>query len=103
LSAASIPGGSVVSIEGPVTRAEAGRWRSVLLDALAAGPDLRLNLAGSGPWDLAGLQLALAALASARRAGGTLRLLSVPPGFWSIVEQAGVAEALEGSVESWQD
>ncbi len=71
------------------------RWREALLAALASGASVRLDLTMSGPWDLAGLQLLLATLESARRAGQAVRMVRVPQVLSAIAEQAGVAKVLE--------
>jgi ABC-type transporter Mla MlaB component len=86
-------------LSGPVTLAEAPRWRDALLSALAEGKAVRLDLAASGPWDLAGLQLILSAMATGRRSGQAIRLARVPRVFLAIAEQAGLADGLSGAIE----
>lgn len=83
---------TLVELSGPITRAEAPRWREVLAEARALGRNLRIDLAESGPWDLAGLQLMLAALASCERSGQDLAVVSPPQVFLAIAERAGVAD-----------
>lgn len=94
---------ATVEVTGPLTLAEAPRWREALLAALATGQDLRIDLAAAGPWDVCGLQLILAALASGRRAGQDVRLARVPRGFLAVAEQAALAghlaDVIEGHVE----
>jgi ABC-type transporter Mla MlaB component len=86
-----------------LTLAEAPRWREALLAALARGHDLRLDLAAAGPWDLAGLQLVLAAMASGRRAGQAVRLDRVPRVLLAIAEQAALDGHLAGSIDGLAD
>ena len=65
-------------VTGPLTRDEVARWQEDFADALVRGRGLRIDLAESGPWDLAGVQLLLAAIASGRRAGWPIVLARVP-------------------------
>ncbi len=81
-----------ISIKGPVTLGEVARLRDDLADALARSGGLRLDLSGSGPWDLAGTQLLLAVAASCERVGGTLCLTSAPAVFLSMVERSGLLD-----------
>ena len=90
--------GSVLRVEGPVTLEEASRWRHSLLAGLAETTELRLDLATSGPWDVAGLQLILSALATATKTGKSLTLDRVPGGFLSVAASAGASELLAGSI-----
>jgi ABC-type transporter Mla MlaB component len=87
-------------MSGPVTLAESPRWREALLATLAEGHDVRLDLATAGPWDLAGLQLLLAALASGRRSGQAVRLARVPRVCLAVADRAGLAGHLAGTIES---
>ncbi|MBX6314648.1 MAG: STAS domain-containing protein [Isosphaeraceae bacterium] len=86
-----------------MTLAEVPRWREALLAALAEGKDLRVDLAAAGPWDLAGLQLILAALATGRRAGRSIRLVRVPQVFRAIAERAALTDVLAEAIESDED
>jgi ABC-type transporter Mla MlaB component len=83
-----------IAVTGPVTRAEVGQWRSAFADGLSRGRGLRLELAGSGPWDLAGVQLLLATIASAQRAGGPIVLAGVPNVLTAVAERAGLLDPL---------
>jgi ABC-type transporter Mla MlaB component len=94
---------TTVEVSGPVTLAEAPRWREAILAALARGQDVRLDLAAAGPWDAAGLQLVLAALASGRRAGQAVRLARVPRVFLAAAEQGALADHLADSIEGPAD
>jgi ABC-type transporter Mla MlaB component len=88
-----------VSVTGPVTRDEAVRWRDAFSDGLARGPGLRIDLADSGPWDVAGVQLLLAAIASGRRLGRPVVLAGVPGVLRGVAERAGVLEPLAAVAE----
>ena len=87
-------------VSGPVTLAESSHWRDALL---ARGRDLRVDLEAAGPWDLAGLQLLIAALATARRDGSVIRFARVPRVLLRIAERAGVGELLAEAIESLAD
>src|SRR4051812_40085718 len=84
------PALTAVAVDGPVTRAEVARWHRAFSDGLARGPGLWIDLAGSGPWDLAGLQLLLAAGASGERSGRTVVLAGVPNVLTAIAGRAGL-------------
>jgi ABC-type transporter Mla MlaB component len=90
------PGQAVttVVVTGPVTRAETARWRDAFSDGLARGRGLRVDLAGSGPWDLAGVQLLLATMASGRRSGWWISLARVPNVLKVIAERAALLDLL---------
>ncbi len=81
---------------GPLTLAEVGRWREALLDAIARGGPLRIDLGASGPWDAAGLQLLLCAEESCRRAGLDLTFEALPGALRALAEAAGVAFPVAG-------
>jgi ABC-type transporter Mla MlaB component len=90
---------TTVEVSGPVTRAEAARWRDTLSDGLARGRGLRIDLARSGPWDLAGVQLLLAATASGKRAGRPIALVGVPKVLNAVAERAGLLDRLAAITE----
>jgi ABC-type transporter Mla MlaB component len=85
---------TTVEVTGPLTRAEVAQWHQLLKDGLARGRGLRIELAASGPWDLAGVQLLLAAIASARASGQPISLARVPDVLTAAAERAGVQEQL---------
>lgn len=87
----------VVTLSGPVTIEEAPRHREALLAALASGRGLRIDLEPSGPWDVAGLQLLLAALASGRQSGQGVRLAGSPGVLRELAERAGVLDLLDAA------
>ena len=94
---------TLLVVTGPVTLAESPSWREALLAAFAGGQDLRLDLAASGPWDVAGVQLLLAALESGRRTGREVRLVRVPRVLLATAERAGVGELLAGAIDGLAD
>jgi ABC-type transporter Mla MlaB component len=85
---------TTVEVTGPVTRAEVAQWRSALAEGLARGGGLRIDLADSGPWDVAGVQLLLATMASGRRAGRPVCLARVPNVLTAVAERAALREHL---------
>jgi ABC-type transporter Mla MlaB component len=85
---------TTIVVTGPLTRDEVGRWHEAFADGLARGRGLRIDLAGSGPWDLAGVQLLLATLASGQRAGRPIILARAPDVLTAVAERAGLRERL---------
>ncbi len=92
-----------VALTGPVTLGETPRWREALIAALAEAKPVRIDLAASGPWDLAGLQLLISAVATGRRSGQAVRLAHVPRGLLAIADQAGVADRLAETIDDRPD
>lgn len=90
--------GATVSVTGPVTLEEAPRWREALLTALGVGSAVAIDLAASGPWDLAGLQLLLSALETARRSGTAVQFVRMPEVCLDLAERAGVRSVLEPAI-----
>ncbi len=90
----ALPGVATIMVTGPVTRAEAARWREAFAGPVSQGLGLRLDLAESGPWDLAGVQLLLAAMASGRRAGLPVEFVRAPGALRSVAERAGLLDRL---------
>lgn len=90
-----------VTWSGPSTLAEVGRRRAWLLEALSAGQGAgaRIELEAAGPWDLAGLQLLLSALETARRNGPVVRLSAVPSVLRDLAVRAGLWDRLEAAVD----
>jgi ABC-type transporter Mla MlaB component len=90
-----------MALSGPVTLYESTEVREALIAALANGKHLRINLETSGPWDLAGLQLLISAVASGRKIGKSVGFVSVPQVCSEIAERSGLgrwlAVAAEGS------
>ncbi len=90
---------SVIVVTGPLTRDEVGRWHESFAEGLVQGRGLRIDLSGSGPWDLAGVQLLLAAIASGRRTGWPIALASMPAVLTTIAGRAGLQDRLEAYAE----
>ena len=92
----------VVNLSGPVTLYEAAEVRNALLAALAVGKEtLHVNLDAAGPWDIAGLQLLIAAVASGRKAGGSVRLSHVPGVCREVAERSGLLDWLADASDSY--
>ena len=91
---------ATVRLSGPMTLPEVALWHGRLHAALDRGAGLRIDLAAAGPWDVAGLQLILSALASGKQSGRDVRLLEVPGVFFALAAQAGLAGAFDGAIES---
>jgi anti-anti-sigma regulatory factor len=85
------PGEHVLQLSGPVTLYESGEVREILLGALAEGSaTTTIDLETSGPWDLSGLQLLVAAEHSAARFGTVVRFTRVPTVCTEIAERSGL-------------
>ena len=89
---------TTIEVTGPLTLAEAPRWRSALSDGLVQGQGLRLDLADSGPWDLSGVQLLVAAIVSSKRAGRPIVLAHVPNVLIAIAERAALRDQLSAII-----
>lgn len=94
-------GTNAVVLSGPATIYEALEVRETLHTAISEGSDVRFNLETSGPWDLAGLQLLISAVASGQKAGRTVRFVQVPRVCVEIAERSGLADWLRGASESY--
>jgi len=90
-------------LSGPVTLAEAPRLKDFLKSAFTDTALVRIDVASAGPWDLAGLQLLIAAEAAARKKDAALRLVRVPRPLREIAERAGLARWLDRLAESQAD
>lgn len=90
-----------VTLSGPVTLYESSELRETLLSALKEGNALRVNLEMSGPWDLAGLQLLISAVATGRKAGKRVTLVEVPGVCKEIAERSGLGDWLAEVAESY--
>jgi STAS domain len=88
------PAVTTVAVTGPVTLAQVAHWHGALSDGFSRGQGLMLDLAGSGPWDLAGVQLLLAAIASGQRAGVPTVLANVPNVLMAVAERAALRDQL---------
>jgi anti-anti-sigma regulatory factor len=94
-------GPSVVQVSGPATLYESAEVHEVLRSALAEGGDVVFDLETSGPWDLSGLQLLLAAVASGRKLGQSVRFVQVPKVCAEIAERCGLGEWLREHTDSF--
>jgi ABC-type transporter Mla MlaB component len=83
-----------ILLTGPITLYEASAVREALRQALGEGKRLQIDLNDSGPWDLAGLQLLVSCVKTARARDREARLLKVPKGCVEIAERTGLSEWL---------
>jgi ABC-type transporter Mla MlaB component len=86
-----------VALDGPVTIYEVAGLREAFREALAEGVDLRVELDESTKWDLAGLQLLIACVQTARAESRNLVLAKVPPACAEAAERAGLSWWLESA------
>jgi ABC-type transporter Mla MlaB component len=94
------PGVSTVVLTGPATIYESSEVRETLLAALTDAKDLRIDLETSGPWDLAGFQLLLSAVASGQRTGRSVRFVNVPRVCSEVAERSGLGDWLRAAADS---
>ncbi len=100
MSVAEPSGTNLVQISGPVTLYESNEVRETLLASLAMDHDVIFDLETSGPWDLSGLQLLLAAVVSGRRKGLTVRFVQVPKICSEIADRSGLGDWLRERSDS---
>jgi anti-anti-sigma factor len=79
-----------IQLTGPITLYEVATVRETLRLALADGKQLRIDLSESGPWDLAGLQLLVSCVKTARHRDREARLVNVPKICADIAERTGL-------------
>lgn len=101
MSTADQPEANVVQLSGPVTLYESAEVHEALSAALADGGDLVFDLETSGPWDLSGLQLLLAAVASGRKLGRGVRFARVPKVCAEIAGRCGLEGWLRARTDSF--
>jgi ABC-type transporter Mla MlaB component len=91
------PGGAEVALSGPATVYEASRLREALGTALAgaAAGTVRVDLASAGPWDVAGLQLLVSAVATVRASGRSVTFVGVPAACREAAGRAGLGRWLD--------
>lgn len=94
-------GSNTVVLSGPATLYESAELRETLLAAVIADQPLRIDLETSGPWDIAGVQLLVSTVASARKAGQSVRLVNVPRVCAEIAERAGLSDWLRDVTDSF--
>ncbi|CAN5886038.1 STAS domain-containing protein [soil metagenome] len=84
-------GASTLAIEGEFTIYRASELHAVLKEAIAAGGDLEIDLAGVSEIDSAGVQLLMAAKKSAAAAQRELRLVGHSPAVLEVFEALDLA------------
>jgi ABC-type transporter Mla MlaB component len=92
---------NTVMLSGPMTLYESADLRDQLRSALEAGRPVRLNLETSGPWDLAGLQLLVSAVASGRQTGLEIRFEHVPKVCTELAERSGLRDWLDALTDTF--
>lgn len=93
--------GHLVQLSGPITLYESNELRETLLLALAEGGDFAVDLETSGPWDLAGLQLLIALVASGQKANRRIRFVQVPRVCLEIAQRSGLEDWLRSATDSF--
>jgi ABC-type transporter Mla MlaB component len=81
-------------LTGPITLYEVSAVCESMRTALSEGKPLRIDLSDSGPWDLAGLQLLISCVSSARNRELEVRLAQVPEVCVQIAERCGLSDWL---------
>jgi ABC-type transporter Mla MlaB component len=97
--AGDLPNQKTIAIDGPVTIYEVSSLRDTLLSELADEKDLRIDLGGSGKWDLAGLQLLISCVRTAESLGRTARMTRIPKVCVEIAERSGLSQWLDSVTE----
>lgn len=92
---------TTVMLSGPVTIYESIEIHESLVSALSAGQDLHVDLETSGPWDLAGFQLLVSVVNSAKKLDLTVRFLHIPGVCVEIAGRSGLRDWLEGHADSY--
>lgn len=90
-----------LALSGPITLYESVDVRETLITALSQGKNLAIDLATSGPWDLAGLQLLVSVAATGRKSGLGVKFLNVPRVCREIAERSGLGDWLAEVAESY--
>jgi anti-anti-sigma regulatory factor len=88
-----------IVLTGPITLYEVSAVRENFGRAVAEGKPLRIDLGDSGPWDLAGLQLLVSCVKTARSQGCEARLINVPRVCAEIAERSGLTRWLRSAQE----
>jgi ABC-type transporter Mla MlaB component len=89
------PQGAEHFLTGPVTLYEVAAVRETLRTALGEGQPLRVDLAESGPWDIAGLQVLISCVKAGRQRGQEVRIVNVPPGCADLAHRYGLSDWLD--------
>ena len=93
---------NLLVLSGPVTLYESSAVRDLLVGAVAEATALEIDLRATGPWDLAGLQLLVSAVASGTKAGGPVHLIHVPRVCQEVADRSGLADWLKTVIDSSQ-
>jgi ABC-type transporter Mla MlaB component len=78
-------------LTGPITLYEVSTVCESLRVALSEGKPLRIDLSDSGPWDLAGLQVLISCVQSARNRELEVRLAGIPEVCAQVAERSGLS------------
>jgi len=78
-------------LTGPITLYEVSAVCETLRVALSEGKPLRIDLSDAGPWDLAGLQVLVSCVRSARNRDLEVRLAEVPDVCAQVAERSGLS------------
>ncbi len=92
---------TTVMLSGPVTLYESTDLRELLMSSLSTGQDLRIDLETSGPWDLAGLQLLVSVVNSAKKLDVSIRFAHIPGVCVEIAGRSGLRDWLDVHAESY--
>ena len=84
-----------VALEGPVTIYEAAALRDAFRDALADGATCGSSWTNPRKWDLAGLQLLISCVRTARADGRAVEVANVPRGCAEAFRRAGLSQWLD--------
>jgi ABC-type transporter Mla MlaB component len=88
-----------VSLKGAATIYEVSALRDTLREALIEGKNLRIDLADTGKWDLAGIQLLVSCVNTGQNNGQTVRLSGVPKPCAEIAARSGLSAWLDALAE----
>ena len=80
-----------VMLTGPITLYEVSAVCESLRLALSDGKPLQIDLSDSGPWDLAGLQVLISCVKSARNRDLEVRLAGIPEVCAQVAERSGLS------------
>jgi ABC-type transporter Mla MlaB component len=83
-----------ISVDGPATIYEASALRERLREALAEEKNLRIDLEGSGRWDLAGFQLLVSSVRTGQSLGLTVQIVGIPLVCSEVADRSGLADWL---------
>jgi ABC-type transporter Mla MlaB component len=92
---------TTITMSGPKTLYESNEVRDLLRSAFESGLPVRLDLETSGPWDFAGLQLLVSAVATGKEYALPVRLVNVPRVCAEIAERSGLREWLAEHADSF--